>query len=150
MVCSLRSFLLQVLADELLDQDFSFQTYPTYDRNTTVNLNVGYFSAIARPCTAGGGTDLAPPPGPPQHDPSDPRHRCLELGHPRDRATALSRAKGPGGHSSISTIAGYVGGFVLALNLGKVPPAIGLAAVDVGEPVDPGQLYAGKRLPVPA
>ena len=47
-------------------------------------------------------------------------------------------AKRPIGLPLILAIAGYVGGFACVLNFGDVPPAIGLAAVEIGEPVDLG------------
>src|SRR5215207_1322194 len=59
-------------------------------------------------------------------------------------------AKSQIGLPLISAIAGYVGGFACVLNFGHVPPAIGLAAIEICKPVDLGQLSAGQRLPVPA
>src|SRR4029453_19509156 len=49
----------------------------------------------------------------------------------------------------VSAIASYVGGFSCILNFGDVPPGIGLAAVEIGEPVNPRELTAGQRLSIP-
>ena len=49
----------------------------------------------------------------------------------------------------MSVIASYVGG-ACVLNLGDVPPWIGLAAIEIGGAVDLRQPRAGQRFSVPA
>ena len=76
---------------------------------------------------------------------------------PRSASPAATRCEGAadpprphGGARQTSAVAGGVGGLAGVLDLDDVAPGVGPAAVEVGEPVDLGQLPARQRLPVPA